>query len=137
MIKKSSSQVVAYCGSFLENGSVIFSDHNVNLFQAKYNFITSAINETSGIISVLSTIGNFLVIPVMALSWIILIDQPSTYFLRLFKWSFFPIAAYYASRVYFLKAYLSNIHSESKKLVVAPPRLTRSDVFSICSFLVL
>ena len=38
------------------------------------------------------------------------------FLLQLFKWFFCPAATYYASRVYFLNAYLSRIHSESKKL---------------------
>ena len=100
----------------LENEAAILDDHSLNLFKARYNFVISAISETSGIISVLSIIGHFLVIPIMALSWMLLMEDSDTSFLHFFKWSFFPIAAYYASRVYFLNAYLSNIQSESKKL---------------------
>ena len=52
----------------------------------------------------------------MALTWTLLFETPGTCFFIIFKWFIILLSSFYAVRVYLLNAYLSIIHSKSKKL---------------------
>ena len=114
-IMKFSSQTDAFCQNFFNN-LAIFDDRYINIFKRKYYFIITTINDTQGLISVLSSLAQSLVIPLMALIWLLCISDTDTFILQAFKWFLCPVVTMYASRAYFFNAYLSRIHSESKKL---------------------
>ena len=114
-VKKLSSDTVAFCQRFNAD-SRTFDDRSVKMFLHRYMFIVTTISDTQGFISNISTPASLLIIPLMSLTWLLLFDETGTLFLRYFKWSFFPISAYYSSRICFFNAYFSKIHSESKEL---------------------
>ena len=115
IVKQCSFDTVSFCQKF-NRDITILDDHSVAIFRSKYIYVMSMIMNTQGFISTISSIGSLSSVPTMALAWLLLIEEPDTLYLQLLKWSFVPIAANFASRTYVFNIYLSNIHSESKKL---------------------
>ena len=115
MVKQCSSNTVAFCQKLIPVSRTL-NDRFVMSLKVRYIFIVTTINRTQELISTITTIGSLLSIPVMALAWLLLFDQPETLFLHSLKWFFFPVVAIFASRIYIFNIYFSRIHSESKKL---------------------
>ena len=81
----------------------------------EYFSIISKITESRNFISMLLISGKLLVIPLMSLTWSTLFETPDNYLLIIFKWFFIQLGIIYCIRVYLLNAYLSVVHSKSKK----------------------
>ena len=111
---KLSTQMVAITYDFLTSGHM--SDHSVSSVRIRYYLIVKMIDEAEVLVSFVAATANSMAVPIMALAWVLFFEKAESIFLLAFKWFLFTTAFYYSSRVYLMNAYLSKVHSESKKL---------------------
>ena len=114
MSLKFSLQVVAISCDFAAHGRL--NDYAIDSIKIRYYLIVKMINEAQVLVTFISGAANFMAVPIMALTWVLFFEVANSVSLFILKWFLFSIAFYYSVRVYLMNAYLSRVHSESKKL---------------------